>query len=105
MKLIIGMLVVVLLIALGVALLLLNRNKAPQQLTTDEKLILDAVREVYGDHITNETIAYSDGNATLTLALRDEKVSTLDVDLSSLARKHRDEGLTLPVIKMSLKFD
>ena len=36
------------LIALAVAFFLL-RNKAPQQLTADEELILDAVREVYDD--------------------------------------------------------
>jgi type II secretory pathway pseudopilin PulG len=104
MKLILGMIALALLIAIAVAILFVNRNKARQQLTADEQLILDAVREVYGDHITNESIAYSNGDATLALGLREERVSTLNVNLSSLARKHRDEGLTLPAIKMSLKF-
>lgn len=105
MKIIIAVIVLVFIVAAGVAYLLKIRSSALPELTADEALILDAAREVYGDHITDETITQSDGDAILTLALRDEKVSTIDVNLSSLARKHRDEGLTLPVIKLSLRFD
>ncbi len=62
------------------------------------------VREVYGEHITAESLSFRDGDAVLTVSLRDEKLASLDVNLSSLARKHREQGLTLAVIKKGLQF-
>jgi hypothetical protein len=40
----------------------------------------------------------------MTIALHDEKLRSLQVNLSSLARKHREHGLSLPVIKKTLQF-
>jgi hypothetical protein len=81
-----------------------GRGKGARDLTADEAKMRDLVREVYGDKITAERLAFSGTDAVLTVALRDEKVASLDVNLSSLARKHRDEGLSAAVIKLSLKF-
>ena len=44
-------------------------------------------------------------NAVLIAELQNEKLKELKINLSSLARKHEQEGLSLPVIKMGLRFN
>jgi len=96
--------IVVVLLAVVVAVFLRGRGQRERDLTADESKMRDLVREVYADKITGESLAFKAGDATLTVSLRDEKVTSLDVNLSNLARKHRDEGLSTAVIKLSLKF-
>jgi hypothetical protein len=77
----------------------------PEALAAEEARVRDLVRELYGPHIQKETITRADGDTILNLSLRDEKRSSLDVNLSRLARKHRQEGLSLAAIKADLKLD
>jgi len=77
----------------------------PESIAADEARIRDLVREVYGPHIVKETVTHSGGDTILNLGLRDEKHSSQDVNLSKLARKHRQEGPSLPAIKADLKLD
>jgi hypothetical protein len=74
-------------------------------LTASEVRIRELVRQVYGQHIVKETIAHSGGDAVLKLGLRDEKISSLDINLSSLARQFGAEGPTLAALKAALNFD
>src|SRR5262249_1187238 len=96
-------------IALGLAIvaIILLRQQGPrvQELTPDERSIRDLVHEVYGPNIVSERVTYSVDEAALKIRLRDEKVSSLEINLSQLARKHREEGLTLAVIRTGLRFD
>ena len=80
-----------------------KRSKPTRELSADEQIILGLAREVYGDHIISEDIGFTDDEAILTLNFRDENVAKMDVNLSRLARKHRDQGLSIPVIKNGLK--
>jgi hypothetical protein len=82
-----------------------KETNAPESLDADETQVRDLVREVYGPHVLKETIAHSGGDAILNLSLRDEKHSSIDVNLSRLARKHRQERLSLAAIKASLRLD
>lgn len=93
-----------LIVVVWVSYLSFKRNRSPRLLTPDEALILEAVREVYGDHITSEAIKYSRGGAVLALTLRDEEEASVDIYLSHLAAEYREEGLTLPEIVMILEF-
>jgi hypothetical protein len=74
-----------------------------ESLNAEETQIRDLVRDVYGPHIVNESISRSGGDAVLHLGLRDEKAASRDINLSRLARKKRDEGLSLAAIKASLR--
>lgn len=73
-----------------------------EELTVDESLMLETVRNAYGEKILSESIADSNGDKVLTIKLRDHQIAETNINLSSLAKKHRDEGLSLPVIKMML---
>jgi hypothetical protein len=74
-------------------------------LTADEVRIRELVRQVYGQHIVNENIIHSGGDAVLKLSLRDEKLSKVDINLSSLARKFGPQGPTLAALKAVLNSD
>jgi hypothetical protein len=82
-----------------------RRGPKGRELTTDEKMIRGLVREVYGENIVGETLATKGGDSVLTIRLKNENLATLEINLSSLARKHRDEGLSLAVIKMGLRVE
>ncbi|MAT14362.1 MAG: hypothetical protein CMJ46_03735 [Planctomyces sp.] len=96
-------LIVLLLIVGGVAALYYKyRAKPGVTLTKDEALILETIRENYGEKIIGESITDSNGDKVLRVELGNHDVAEAAINLSSLARKHREEGLTLPVIKMTL---
>jgi hypothetical protein len=98
-------------VALAIILLIIvavvfsrSRAGSARRLSTDEESMQNLVHEVYGDRITSESVSFRDGDAFMTITLRDEKLSSLEVNLSSLARKHREQGLSLAVIKKGLEF-
>jgi hypothetical protein len=99
-----GTIVALVVIVLLITIFLRGRGSAQRKLSTDEETIRRLIHETYGDKITAESITYKDGDALMTITLRDDKLENLDVNISSLARKHRDQGVSLPVIKKSLEF-
>jgi hypothetical protein len=102
MKIAVGVVVLVLLAILAVVIFR-SRMTWRRRLTPDESQMRALVGEVYGTKITAESITFKAGDAILSVTLRDEKVTSLEVNLSNLARKLR-EGLSPAVIKLGLKF-
>ncbi len=102
LRLVIGTAILLLLVL--VVWLMVNRrgDSGEVTLTPDEEKIRSVVRDVYGDHIVKETLRRQSGDAILALELREEKLSTAEVNLSSLARKHQ-EGTSLLLIKAFLR--
>jgi hypothetical protein len=94
----------VILMIIDAAVFLRSRGGGTRRLSADEETMRSLVHEVYGDKITAESVSLKDGDALMTITLNDEKLRSLQVNLSSLARKHREQGLSLPVIKKSLEF-
>jgi hypothetical protein len=76
------------------------------ELTDGERHIYDLLREVQGHAILNETLARVGGavKAQLTLDTNKTTVSSLDINLSSLARKQKDEGLSDGAVKRLFRF-
>jgi hypothetical protein len=101
-----GILLVLALVFLAIvaAVFLRTRGGGARRLSTDEETMRSLVHEVYGDKITAESVNFRDGDALMTITLNDEKLRSLEVNLSNLARKHREQGLSLPVIKKGLQF-
>jgi hypothetical protein len=81
-----------------------GRQPHARELTPGEAKIRGFVREVYANNITSEDVTFPEGDAVLTVSLHDAKLAKMDVNLSSLARKQEDEGLTDAVVKLGLKF-
>ena len=104
MKIAIAVIIVVVVLAV-VAVILARRRASSVELTPAETKIRDLVREVYADNIVNERVERSGPDAVLVAELQNEKLKELKINLSSLARKHEQDGLSLPVIKMSLRFN
>lgn len=96
---------IVVLIVVAVAAVVVARWPAQAELIPGETKIRDLVREVYAGNIVSERIERNGSDAVLVAELQSEKLKELEINLSSLARKHEQEGLSLPVIKMSLRFD
>jgi len=103
MKLAIAVIVIVAIVAIAL-IVLRQRRRATTELTPNEAKIRDLVREVYASKIVSEAIVRNGSDAVLTVVLHDEKMKSLQVNLSSLARKH-EEGASLPALKTSLRFD
>lgn len=82
-----------------------KRRPSPAQLAPGEAEIRDLVREVYAGNIVSERIERNGSDAVLVAELQNEKLKELKINLSSLARKHEQEGLSLPAIKVGLRFD
>lgn len=98
--------IIVVLVALAlVAVIVTKRRTSTAQLTPTETKIRDLVREAYAGNIVSERIERNGSDAVLVAELQNEKLKELKINLSSLARKHEQEGLSLPVIKMGLRFD
>ena len=76
-------LVLVVLLALY---LLWGRGRSPRSLRGDEEIVRGLVREVYGEEIMSESINIRESDAIFTITLRDEKLQSLEISLSSLAR-------------------
>jgi hypothetical protein len=92
-------------IAICVAAVLLivflqGRLIGARKLTTAETKIQRFVHEVYGQKIVAEQITFQDDDAVLAVSLRDAEVASLNINLSSLARKQKTEGLSDAVIKL-----
>jgi hypothetical protein len=104
MKIAIAIVVVVVVVAV-VAVIVAKRRQPGAELTPSETKIRDLVREVYAGNIVSERLERNGSDAVLVAELQNEKLKELKINLSSLARKHEQEGLSLPVIKMSLRFD
>ena len=103
MKIVLG--VFLALVFAGVVVFFIRGIKQSKRiLTSDEEEMRNLVHEVYGDKITAESLEFSNDNAKLTVTLRDENVTNLDINLTSLAHKYRDQGVSKAVIKLSLKF-
>src|SRR5437016_4112412 len=83
------------------------------ELSEGEQKVQHLIREVYGDAILTETFLRVGGSAKVEVALDTNKtthvsgnnttsVGELTIDLSSLARKQKDEGLSDGAVKASL---
>jgi hypothetical protein len=96
--------VAVILLVIVAAIFLRSRGSGPRKLSADEEAMRSLVHEVFGDKITAEDISFKDEDAVMTIALRDENLRSLEVNLSSLARKHKEKGLSLAAIKKGLEF-
>ena len=102
MKIAIAIIVVV---VLAITLIVLfQRRKPTAELTDNEAKVRDLVRQVYGTNILGEQIVRNGSDAVLVVELQNEKLKQLQINLSSLARKH-EEGVSLAVLKASLRFD
>src|SRR4051794_3898951 len=97
--------IAVLVVVAAVAVIVAKRRASTAELTPGETKIRDLVREVYAGNIVSERVERNGPDAVLVAELQNEKLKELKINLSSLARKHEQEGLSLPVIKMSLRFD
>ena len=98
--------IIVVLVVVAVAVVRIAKSRAPgAELTPTETKIRDLVREVYVGNIVSEHVERNGSDAVLVAELHNEKLKELKINLSSLARKHEQEGLSFPVIKMSLRFD
>jgi hypothetical protein len=76
------------------------------QLTGGEQKIQRLIREVHGDAITSEKIFRDAGDVKIRLSFDTNKsrIPSLSVNLSSLARKQKDEGLSDGAVKAGLRF-
>lgn len=97
--------IIVLFVVAVVAVIVAKPRPSTADLSPGETKIRDLVREVYAGNIVSERVERTGSDAVLVAELRNEKLKELKINLSSLARKHEQEGLSLPVIKMSLRFD
>src|SRR3954451_11654969 len=97
--------VVILVVVAVVAVIIAKRRASTAELTPGEVQIRDLVREVYAGNIVSERVERNGSDAVLVAELQNEKLKELKINMSSLARKHEQEGLSLPVIKMGLRFD
>jgi hypothetical protein len=98
--------IIVVLVVVAVAAVIVAKRRAPAaELTPGETKIRDLVREVYAGNIVSERVERSGSDAVLVAELQNESLKELNINLTSLARKHEQEGVSLPVIKMSLRID
>jgi hypothetical protein len=76
------------------------------QLTDGEQKIQRLIRGVHGDAILSERFVREAGevNDHLSFDTNKTKIQSLSVNLSSLARKQKDEGLSDGAVKASLRF-
>jgi hypothetical protein len=74
----------------------------PVTLTPGEEQIRNVVREVYGENIVKESLRRQSGEAILALELKNEKLATAEVNLTSLAKQH-EQGTSLLLIKAFLR--
>ena len=76
------------------------------QLTDGEQKIQRLIREVHGDAILSERFVREAGDVKdqLSFDTNKIKIQSLSVNLSSLARKQKDEGLSDGAVKASLRF-
>jgi len=90
--------------AIVVAAIILFAVPDTPTLTDSEQVVLDALRDVYGEHITSEEITRDQENAIANIKLRGEAIPEMNVNLTSLGQDV-DDGLTIPVLKMALRYD
>jgi len=75
-------------------------------LTEGEQKVLRLVREAYADAILSESFVRQDTEVTVQLSLDPAKRSmkSLAINLSSLARKQKEEGLSDGALKRGVTF-
>jgi flagellar basal body-associated protein FliL len=103
MKIAIVTIIVVVIVAIAL-IVIVQRRKPTTQLTQNEATIRDLVREVYATKIVTERVTRDGADAVLVVEVQNEKLKQLQINLSSLARKH-EEGASLAALKASLRFD
>ena len=91
-------------IALVAVVVVVSRRKSAVELTAAELKVRDAVREVYAGNIVSERVVIEGSDKRLIAELRNENLKELNINLSSLARKLENEGLSVPALKASLRF-
>jgi len=97
--------IIVLVAVAGIAWTMIGHVRSGvRRLSRDESAIRNLVREAYGANITSEKLIKNGPDVNFAVQLKNEKIEELNVNLSSLARKHR-EGASLVAIKTSLRFD
>jgi hypothetical protein len=75
-------------------------------LSDGEKRVLDLTKEVYGDAILSQEFVREGSDTRVHLLLDSHKanVDDLNINLSSLARKRQQDGMSDPALKASLRF-
>jgi hypothetical protein len=75
-------------------------------LTEDEQKVLRLVRDVYGDAILSENFVRQDSEVTVQLSLDPARrsMNSLAINLTSLARKQKEEGLSDGALKRGVTF-
>ena len=76
------------------------------ELSQAERHVYDLLREVQGHAILSESLAREGGDVKVQLTLDTNKttVSSLNINLSSLARKQKEEGLSDGAVKRGFTF-
>jgi hypothetical protein len=76
------------------------------ELTDGERHVYDLLREVQGQAILTESFIREGGDvkAQFTLDTNKTTVSNLNINLSSLSRKQKDEGLSDGAVKRGFTF-
>jgi hypothetical protein len=108
MKIAFAVIIVIVFVAAIVALwaaILAKRRKPTVGLSPVEAEIRHVVRKVYAGNIVREHVERAGSDAVLVVELRNATVKDLQINLSSLARKHQQEGDSLPVLIMNLSLD
>ena len=79
-----------------------GRRTRVRDLSPVEQQIRELVDEVYNESVVREALEQQGDDVILRIDLRDERLNSLSINLSNLARKHTEEGLSLPAIKQGL---
>ncbi len=84
---------------------LAEREMTFADLSGGEQHVLELVRDVYAKAIQNESFKREDGDviAVISLDSRESKVKSLEINVTSLAAKQRDDGLTDEALKVAVK--
>ena len=79
---------------------------SPTELSEGEQKIQRLIREVHGDAILSERFVREAGDVTdhLSFDTNKTKIQSLSINLSSLARKQKDERLSDGAVKAALRF-
>jgi hypothetical protein len=82
------------------------QNISVTELSEGEQKIQRLIREVYPDAILSERFVREAGDVQdqLSFDTNKAKIQSLSVNLSSLARKQKDEGLSDGAVKAGLKY-
>jgi hypothetical protein len=84
---------------------LAERETTFADLSGGEQHVLELVRDVYGKLIENESFKREGGDviAAISLDSRESKVKSLEINVTGLAAKQRNDGLTDEALKVGVK--